>query len=195
MRFSLVRGSTYLLAASLLVPAGLWATTAKSQPAAPASPSYTGDFSRQANQLFEQIRYDVDQVQRAADELTTFTRTYEVSWVSNADDLEQAKEYVNRMGADIHRLQNIQTSVLPWQKKAIAQMTPRAAALANDTQHAIRLLDHNQGRLFATNYSQYVNAMYNEARQISNSVNSDVHYAQARHTLDRLENHMTASGL
>jgi hypothetical protein len=195
MRFSLVRGSTYLLAASLLLPAGLWAATAKCEPAAPTPASYTWDFPKEANQLLEQIRYDAVHVQRTADELTTFTRDYQTDWRLHADDLTQAKEYVNRMGADICRLQTIQGSVLPWQKKAIERLTPMVLSLVNDTQQAIVLLDHNEGRLFATNYGHYIDAMYNETSQIKNSANHDVLYAQVRHKLNQLENNRTASGL
>jgi hypothetical protein len=195
MRFSLVRGSTYLLAASLLLPAGLWAATAKCEPAAPTPASYTWEFPKEANQLLKQIRYDAEHVQRTADELTTFNRNNAVDWRVHADDLGQAKVYVNRMGADMCRLQTIQRSVLPWQEKAIKQLTPMVVSLVDDTQQAIVLLNQDQGKLFATNYGHYIDAMYNETRQIKNSANHDVLYAQVQHKLNQLESNGTASGL
>ncbi len=195
MSFNLKRGSICLVAASLLLPAGLWAATAKCEPAAPTPASYTWDFPKEANQLFEQIRHDAHHVQRVSDELATFARNYQLDWEAQADDLEQAKESVNRMGADLCRLQTIQRSVLPWQKKAIDRMAPMVVSLVNDTQQAIEVLNHNQDRLFVTNYSGYVNAMYKATRQIERSVNRDVQYAQARHKLNRMENNTPASGL
>ena len=116
-------------------------------------------------------------------------------WRVQADDLTQAKPYVNQMGADICRLQTIQRSVLPWQKKAIEALTPMVVSLVNDTQQAIVLLDHNQGRLFATDYGHYIDAMYNETQQIEHSANHDVMYAQVQHKLHQLQSASTAGGL
>ncbi len=195
MRFHLARGSTFLLAASLLLPAGLWAATTTCSPAAPTAASYTWDFPGEANQLFEQIRDDAARVSRSADELTEYSRTYQVDWQLQGEDLELAKESVNRMGANLCRLQSIQGAVLPWQQKAIGQMAPIIHSLVDNTQQAITLLNQNQDRLFATAYGQRIHSVFQESHAIRSAVDRTVQYAQLRNKLNQLGGNPTASGL
>ncbi len=184
-----------MLAASLLLPAGLWASTAKFEAGSPTSKSHTWDFAKEANQLFGQISNNANNMQREAEELNMLASSYRADWMTQANLLQQIRGDVNDMGDAICRLQVIRRAVLPWQKEAIERATPMVTSLVHDTQEAIVLLNDNHSRWFATDYVTYASRIYDRTERIKDAADRFVQYAQVRQQLNHLENTLELSGL
>jgi hypothetical protein len=169
---------SYVLAAALVLPAGLQAADHTCNPGVPTPESYTHDFSKEADQLLTNIRTQAYAVKEDADGLGILSRFNDVSWERDSGRLARVREYVNAMGEDLCRLDQIRRVALPWQRQEIDRITPSVIELANSTQSAIKLLDHHEQNFWATNLPNDMDAIFNEANRIHNTTLREEQYAK-----------------
>jgi hypothetical protein len=168
----------YILAAALVLPAGLLAADHSCTSGAPTPESYTHDFAKEANQLLNSLRIQADAVKRDSAGVANLSRFDETDWESNSYDLARIREHVNAMGKTLCRLNQIRTAVLPWQRQEIDRITPALVELADSTTSAIKLLGKHEQNFWATNFPNEMQDIYNDANRIESSAVRESVYAK-----------------
>jgi hypothetical protein len=182
MRQNLFRSGSYLLAAALAVPTAMLAKTANSCTAGtPTAASYTWDFSKEANNLLDQVRIDAAKIHARADDLQILTNSPDVSWQSHASDLTRIRTAVNDMGAKLCRLETIRRVVQPWQQKEIDRVAVATKLMADNVEDAILFLNSHHQELWSPTYVRYAANIQSESVDLSHTLASFEEYAQARH--------------
>jgi len=102
--------------------------------------------NKEVTQLLEDIKVLAADLQLDSDELEAFSRA-NVSWESQAAELEAIKERINKIGQTIQKQQNLRSSASPWQQEAIDRIIPVAQKLASNTSAAIEHLNQSPKRL------------------------------------------------
>jgi hypothetical protein len=171
---------SYVLAAALIVPAGLWASQQPCQASAPTALSKTWNFPKEATDLLNSVRFRADAAQRDSEGLARLSRYDQLDWEIYSNHLARIRNDVNKMGENLCRLQVIRRAALPWQQHEIDRITPTLKALAARTQAAIRLLDSHEQTLWATNFPNDMADIRADATQIHKSVASEVEYAKVQ---------------
>jgi hypothetical protein len=170
---------SYVLAAALLLPAGLLAADHNCTSGAPTPESYTHDFAKEADQLLTRVQHQAYRVRTDADGMANSSRFDELDWQTNADQLNNIKRHVDAMGKTLCRLDQIRSAVLPWQRKEIDRITPALVELADTTTSAIKTLSTHQQTFWATNFPNQMADIYKDANRIQNNVNLESLYAKS----------------
>ena len=168
-----------LSAALTAFPLTLGATTAKECACEkPTAASYTWDFHREANTLFEDVQTDAQQIEDHAAELQSFSDEPELSWHDHAIQLNQLKGEVNDMGQKLCRLETIRRVVAPWQQKTIDRIASNVPLMADNTEDAILYLNAHQHDLTNPTYWRYADNLYSEGSNLTQSGGEAVQYAK-----------------
>jgi hypothetical protein len=160
---------SYVLAAALLLPAGLLAAGHNCNPGAPTPQSYNHNFAKEANQLLTNIKDQAAAVKKDAGGMALLSRFDEVDWEMNADRLTTIRADVNAMGKSLCRLNEIRSAVLPWQRQEIDRITPDLIELADSTTSAIKLLGKHERSFWATNFPNEMSYIYKDASRIESA--------------------------
>jgi len=174
---------SYVLAAVLVVPAGLMASQQPCQTSAPTALSKTWNFPKEATELLKDVRAKAYAVGSDAEGLASLSRFDDVSWERNSSHIERIRDEVNAMGKDLCRLQEIRPVALPWQQREIDRITPKLQDMATQTQNSIKLLNANEHTFWATNFPNDMAAIRTDATQIYRSVVREIQYAKLQHEL------------
>lgn len=145
----------------------------------PTAASYTWNFPREANSIFENIQNDAWQARYHAEQLQSFANSPDLSWQSHANELSQVKSAVNDMGDRLCRLETIRRVVAPWQQRTIDRIATTIRLMADNTQDAIVFGQSNWRMLWGSpTYQKYVDNLYSEAQNLTQSVGNAVEYAK-----------------
>jgi len=155
---------------------------------APTAESYTWNFQKEADNLFQELQANAQQAMDTADTLQSFSRNAEVSWTTHADYLRKLKTEVNDASQKLCRLETIQRVLPAWQQKAIKRIRTQVQLMADNTEGAIAFLDSNRGQLWSPTYDNYLNNSYSEAKQMNQSTENVVEYANVLHQYKDLRN-------
>jgi tRNA U55 pseudouridine synthase TruB len=104
------------------------------------------------------------------------------------------KGHINAVGEHIAELQRIRGSVIPWQQKAITELTSHAAQVAASTQAAIVYLRENQDRLFVPEYRGHLTTIADRAGELKQTVDKFLDYEEAQQRLDRIRGELEIKG-
>lgn len=166
-------------AALAVFPLTLGAVTAtKCVCSKPTAASYTWDFHREADTLFNNVQADSWQVKDRAAKLQSFSFHPDMSWQAHVDQLSQMKKEVNDMGQKLCRLETIRRAVAPWQQKTIDRIAPSVVLMADSTQDAILYVNAHRYDLTSPTYRQYVDNLYAEGSNLTQSAEDAVQYAK-----------------
>jgi hypothetical protein len=182
MRLRNLATTMILIAGTAALPVS--AATASSQACVaqkPTAASYTWNFRSEASRLLNDIQMDAAKIRNRAATLESFEPMQLETWQAHEAQLVPIKEDVNDIGQKLCRLEQIQTAVAPWQKRAILKTAVTSRLLANNTQDALAFLDRYEGHFWRPSYERNVNNLYTEASQLSSSLTSYQEFAQARH--------------
>jgi hypothetical protein len=175
---------TYVLAALLVVPAGIMAAQQPSrQGSGSAAMSRTGNFPREASQLLSDVRAKSEDVAAKSDTQAIFNESYETNWFQVGDNLWDIRSDINAMGKDLYRLQAIRRMTDPWQRREISRITPKLQDMAAQTTAADNLLNNNQDSYWATNLPNDVETIHKDARQVHRSVVREIQEARTQQEL------------
>jgi hypothetical protein len=188
MRINLKKMIAALAALALLATGSVFAS-----PPAP-SPESPGYFSQRASTLLAEIQKEAADLGMNAETLGTFARNPQYSWQSHAFYLERVKGHINAVGERTAELQQISDSVLPWQQKAISEVTSHAAQVAASTQAAIVHLRENQNRLFVSEYREHLTTVADRADDMKQTVDKFLNYEEAQQKYLQLESELELTG-
>ena len=144
----------------------------------PTAASYTWNFRKEANNIFEDIQADASQAAYHADQLQSFQRSPDMSWQSDADQLSQLKTEINDMEARMCRLETIRRVVAPWQQRSINRIAATVQVMADNAQDAIVFLNNNHNRLWSPTFRDYANNLYSDASSLNQTTDNAVEYAK-----------------
>lgn len=146
----------------------------------PTPASYTWNFRQEANNIFTDIQQDAWQAQYHAEVLQSMVgRADELSWLSNLSQLNQIRDAVNHIGAQMCRLETIRRVLAPWQQRTVDRLDKTVMLMAYNTQDAIAFGNIHRTTLWVPTYGKYVNTLYTEAKGLTHSMNNAVEYAKA----------------
>lgn len=96
----------------------------------------------------------------------------DLAWQIQALNLDRARSNVNKMGADLQKLDKISSRVQPWQQRLIQKVTPQAHQMANQLDAAIDTMNRYQSKdhLALTQYPQNIAQVCRSANQMSNTI-------------------------
>ncbi|HUO24034.1 MAG TPA: hypothetical protein VMU61_00105 [Candidatus Aquilonibacter sp.] len=159
----------------------------------PTAASYTWNFHREANTLFDGIQTDAQHATNHAAKLQSFAYDSNITWQLDANQLTQIKSEVDDMGKKLCRLEIIRRVVSPWQQKTIDRIADNLQFMADNTQDAILYVNGHQQDLMNPTYRMYANNLYSEGSNLSQSVGDAVEYAKVRHEYRELRDEVGAA--
>jgi hypothetical protein len=174
MRRDLWLKSMYFVFSVLFGSAMVFAgTPATCQCGKPTPESYKWNFSKEASQILGQVQLDAYKVRDSAAELRADDREpAEISWQSEGNLLERLRDQVNAMDAHICRLRIIERVTDGEQQATINRILPQMVVVSDETQAAIRFLNHGDDHhdLFAPRYYDYGADLYASANRVYNDL-------------------------
>ncbi len=180
---------------TLLVMAPLFASSAKGDTKAASAPAaYNWAHAEEASNLLRQVRRHSVQLADSAMALQIHAGFNQLGWESHGASLNTIRDHFNAMGRNLDRLQEIQTTIAPWQQKAVERIIPSSVALGAHTERAIEHLNRHQDNFWLTAYRDSVSAMAVHAESINDSVNSFLDYEQTAERLEVLERQIEYAG-
>jgi hypothetical protein len=126
---------------------------------------------QEASTLLTRVHTMAYQVTDESYLLRSYNRTPNlVGWQSDAALLDRIRTHVNDMDQMISRLREMRGKVLPWQRKAIDQITPGVIELTDYTQNAIGYLNGHHHYLWNPDYaadSRYISMAASEVASLA----------------------------
>ncbi|HVR22383.1 MAG TPA: hypothetical protein VMU26_03605 [Candidatus Polarisedimenticolia bacterium] len=193
MRTILKRMIIAVAAVALLETGSVFASPPAPSPVA----SETDDLAYlpgRASTLLAEIKKEAAQLTRHADTLRTFAGNPHYSWESHTFYLNKVKGHINAVGERTAELQQIRYAVLPWQERAITEVTSHAAKVAASTQAAIVYLNGNQGRHFVPEYRDHLTAIADSSEDVKQTVDKFLDYEKTHEKFQRLQNDLELGG-
>lgn len=166
-----------ICAITVIVPAAC-AATRECVAGKPTAASYTWNFRKEADGIFQDIQSDALRARSHADHLDRFVADPDLSWEAHADQLAQLRSEINDIGNRLCRLETIRRVVAPWQQRSIDHIARSVQLMADNTEDAILFLDNNEQILWSPTYQSYVQNLFNEAGDLTASVGNAVEYAK-----------------
>ena len=160
----------------------------------PPSPDSSAYWSTRASTLLAEIQDEAVGLSLQAETLGTFARNPQYSWLSHASYLDRVKGHINAVGERTAELQRIPHDVLPWQQRAIPEVTAHAAQVAASTQAAIVYLRENQNRLFVSEYRDHLRTIADRSGNMKQTVDKFLDYEEAQQRFDRLKGELEIKG-
>jgi hypothetical protein len=193
MRITLKRMIIVLTAVALLGTGSVFASPSGPSPGA----SETDDsayLSERASMLLAEIRSETVELRLHADTLGTFAQNPQHSWQSHAFHLDRVKSHINAVGERTAELQQIRYAVLPWQERAINEVTSHAAQVAASTQAALVYLNENKGRHFSPEYRDHLTAIADSSEAMKQTVDKFLDYEKTQQKFQRLQSELELGG-
>ena len=159
-----------LLGAALLLPAATRSQSLSCRVDAPTAESYRWNFQTEAQGLLDNVASVARNSRGHADQLQSMMWRHDISWESQALELNQIRDEVNELGQKLCRLETIRRVTSPWERKAIDQAAPLISELAKDTENAITLLKDNHNNLFMPAYTSLGTDLYRRSQELTKSV-------------------------
>ena len=152
-------------------------------------------YAEEATRLLKQVRSLSNQLAEDADSLRRYSLMGQLDSTSHALELNQIRGHVNAMGKSLRRLEEIQSFIAPWQRKALDRIAPHAVALAERAQEAISYHIEQADNFWAPAYTESVGAMSDHASQIKESATLFLDHAKSAERLEALERQLEYTGV
>jgi hypothetical protein len=188
MLLNLKRMIVFLAAVALLGGGAAFA----SPPA--SSPDSSAYLSGRASTLLAEVQEEAAGLTLHAETLWTFAGNPQYSWQSHAFHLDRVKGHINAVGERTAELQRISNSVLPWQQKAITEVTSHAAQVAASTQAAIVHLRGNRDRLMFSEYRDHLTTIADRSGDMKQTVDKFLDYEKVQQKFQQLQNELELLG-
>jgi hypothetical protein len=148
-----------------------------------ANPVETGD----AGRLLNRMRSLALRARRQVGPLQV--QELELGWQDQAFNLGSAKWDINKIGADLARLEQMKKGLEPWQQRLVAEVTPAAHEMVYQMDEALAEIKADQSRtvLAMTPYPQNINMIHQQASQMAHTIRTFTQYAHAKQRLAALE--------
>jgi len=156
----------------------------------PASPETSAYLSGRASTLLAEVQQQAAGLTRHAEILGTLSGQSQFSWQSHAFYLDQVKRHINEVGERTADLERMRSSVLPWQQRAITEVTAHAAQVAASTQAAIAHLRENQDRLLVSEYRGHLTTIADRSEDMKQTVDKFLDYEKTEQKIQQLKNEL-----
>jgi hypothetical protein len=123
-------------------------------------------------------------LQKSAEEMNSFVHS-RTDWKTEAAKIAEVKEHVNKVGEFVNKMNNVEAAS-PWQRTAVADITPMVDELAANVTMTIFHLGENPDRLIFTSFPDYVAANAELATDIAQTVSDYVAYGEAKSKAEEL---------
>ena len=193
MRLNLKRMLIFLAAVALVGTGSVFASPPDPSPGALETDN-SAYLSERASMLLAEIKTQTAELGPDADTLGTFARNPQLSWQSHAFYLDRVKSHINAIGERTAELQQIRYAVLPWQERAITEVTFHAAQVAASTQAAIVYLNENQDRHFVPEYRDHLTTIADSSEDMKQAVDRFLDYEKTQQKLQDLQNELDLGG-
>jgi hypothetical protein len=154
----------------------------------PAVTSSAGNWYdvEQASNLFDQMSTLALKVRREVARLQA--QGIELNWREHSARLTRAKNDINTIGDNLLRLNEMKSKLEPWQQSLIGKITPEIHEMVYQTDAALDTLATHEDRLTLamTQYPQNINAIYNNANQMADTIGTVTQYAHAEEKMAAL---------
>lgn len=120
--------------------------------------------------------------------------TPNIAGKSHAFHLDRVKSHINAVGERTAELQQIRYAVLPWQERAINEVTSHAAQVAASTQAALVYLNENKGRHFSPEYRDHLTAIADSSEAMKQTVDKFLDYEKTQQKFQRLQSELEPGG-
>jgi hypothetical protein len=171
----------YLVLALSIAPflmAGTKSTNDVNEMGSTRSEASDWNYRQKASTLLSKVHTTAYQVADEAYQLRSLNRTPNlVGWQSDAAMLDRMRTHVNDMDQMISRLRQIRGRVLPWQRKAIDQITPSVIELTDYTQNAIDYLNRHHHYLWNPSYTADSRYISSKAAEVASLADRFTDYA------------------
>lgn len=142
--------------------------------------------SEQISKLLADAKTHAVQAEDDAASLDSFTRS-RVSWQQHAIELESMKRHVNEIGKIVAEMQELEPQGSPWQKQAIAQISPLLRDMGDHLGKTIEHLNNNQKRIHMPAHMDYTKKNFELAKRTADLIRDFIEYDQAQATAATLE--------
>ena len=171
---------TGCLAATMALPVITWAdgnsaSNESVQTATPATP------------VLLDLRSVASDASEQAAELVRIQGNQHLEMSAHAEVLDALKSDINKMGAELARLEKVRTSASGVEQKAIDDAAPLLESMARNTQAAIAYLSANENGTWKPAYRTYVNNISIASSRLSNTMGAFVQYSKTLGKEKRLE--------
>lgn len=160
----------------------------------PPSPDTSAYLSGRASTLLAEVQDEAAGLTLHAETLWTFSGDPKYSWRSHAFHLDKVKGHINAVSERTAELQRISYAALPWQQKAITELTAHAMQVAASTQAAIVHLNGNQDRLMIPEYREHLTTIADHSADMKQSVDKFLDYEKAQQKFQQLQTDLELSG-
>jgi hypothetical protein len=192
--------ATFAVVALLGTAPALASPTAQS-PDAPDKDHSAGNLSRRASILLVEIQKEtaelLAEIQKETAELRPhpytlgpFARDSQYRGRNRSTFLDRAMGHMNAVEERVGKLQQIRRFVLPWQQKAITEVTSHAKRVAASIQAAIVDLRENQNRLFVSEYREHLTTIEDRSGDMKYTVDKFLDYEKTPKEAQRLQYEM-----
>jgi chromosome segregation ATPase len=187
-----MRSTTLRKLASLPLLALALTSVASAAPAVSANNSNHSEcqvcsFDAEANKLLKEIKSLSAKLKNDAGILESYKSQTQLHWQTHADQLNLARERINKIGERLDRLQAIKSEVATWQQRAIEQIVPVAASVAAHTEAAIQHLNENRTYLFAPVYGDHLTSIADSSAELKESTDLFLEFGDTSDKLDRMQ--------
>jgi len=185
MKITSLSNTMRLFVCTVIAGGSLFAAAPAVEPCPSTTQSQDWNFPVEASQLLEDIRSTASSLARDADTLASYPLTG-LSTKTHSARLTLVKEHINTIGDNLERLQEIRHVTAPWQQLAIDSILPHAVDLAEHTQAAILHLRENPKYLWAPEYRDRLQAIWEGADRLKESVDLHLDLASTQERLEEL---------
>jgi hypothetical protein len=155
---------------------------------APITSAYSPFTEDQVSDVLRQVQSRAYQLSVDADVLQSYTHGSQLTWQAHASKLNAVRGHINAIGQHLRYLQNVHGASAPWQQQAINRLVPSAAMIADSTTAAIGLLNDNRRHISLPEYADHVQALYQQADQLKQSMNHFVELDKTQQKLEAIQN-------
>jgi hypothetical protein len=140
--------------------------------------------SEEFSGFLAEARTEAVQLQKSAEEMNSFVH-YTTNWKTEAAKLEETKTHVNKLAELFTKMNNV-LAASPWQRQAVADVTPMVEELSANVSMTIYHLGENPDRFIFTSFPEYVAANAELASEISYALSDYVTYGEAKQKAEEL---------
>jgi hypothetical protein len=136
----------------------------------PTERSQTWNFKHEGFGLLRDIGREARDVRTEAAKLRVQAQYLNVSWQSQALELDQIRGDINDMGKKLCRLETIREELAPEQRVIVNQSAPLLKEMAIFAQDSIVFANAHQGDFWSPMYRAYVKNLNTEADALAHAV-------------------------
>ena len=178
----------FMLFAGLIMPAGMLLANERYNTYPVTSSTANWYDVEQASSLFKSMNRLADKVTKEVGILQV--EGSQLGWREHSARLGRAKNAINAIGEDLLELNRMKSRLEPWQQSLINKITPQVHEMVYQTEEALDRVrtDKNRNALALSQYPQNIDQIYNNASQMSGTINTVTQYAHAEQKMEALNN-------